>query len=133
MFLEIPDAFRTRRRGPQLLVYWPERERTRSPVDLSITVVDKEPSFPGKTSAKTKDVGGRSIHYLVTEEEGGSGGPGVRLRAWVESGGRFIVLHSVAQPDSGGDGDFLAEWAILPTLRWQSPKATLPASEKLRD
>jgi hypothetical protein len=117
--LEIPEDFQATRNEDNLRVFSPKRERSRSPVDITITTSADKPRLPG---GKTRRVGGRSIEYQVDEQEGGSGGPSVRLRAWVESGGRFIVLDSVAQPDSGGDGDFHAEWAILPTLRWTAPK-----------
>jgi hypothetical protein len=117
--LEIPEDLQATRNEDNLRVFSPKRERSRSPVDITITTSADKPRLPG---AKTRRVGGRSIEYEVDEEEGGSGGPSIRLRAWVESGGRFIVLDSVVQPDSGGDGDFHAEWAILPTLRWAAPK-----------
>jgi hypothetical protein len=117
--LEIPEDFQAIRNDDRLRVFSPKRERSRSPVDITITTSSDKPRLPG---AKIRRVGGRSIAYEVDDQQGGSGGPSVRLRAWVESGDRLIVLDSIAQPDSGGDGQFNAEWAILPTLRWAPPK-----------
>jgi hypothetical protein len=118
--LDVPDGFQVRRTGQAIRVFSPARERTRSPVDIVITTVAEQPDL---SSARVERVGERAIHYAVGEEPGGSGGDVRRLRAWVQAGGdRFIVLDSWVQPDSGGDGDFRVEWAILPTLRWQPPK-----------
>ena len=116
--LDIPYECQVSRLGPELRVFSPLRERTRSPINITITVQDKTPELKGY---RTKDVAERTIHYLVSEEEGGSGGAAMRLRAWLESSGHYIILDSIVQPDSGGDGDFHAEWAILPTLRWKPP------------
>lgn len=117
--LDIPVDFDTTQMAQGLRVFSPKKERSRSPLFIIITVETKKPSWPG---TKTRWVAGRSIVYETHEEEAGSGGTAVRLRAWVESGGRFIVLDSHVQPDSGGDDDFHAEWAILPSLRWAPPK-----------
>jgi hypothetical protein len=118
--LDVPDGFQVKRTGDAIRVLSPARERTRSPVDIVITTVSQQPDL---SSARVKRVGERTIHYAVGEEPGGSGGDVRRLRAWVqEAGGRFIVLDSWVQPDSGGDGDFRVEWVILPTLRWRPPK-----------
>jgi hypothetical protein len=117
--LDIPVDFDTAQMAQGLRVFSPKKERSRSPLYIMITVETEKPSWPG---TKNKRVAGRSIVYETHEEEGGSGGTAVRLRAWVESGGRFIVLNSMVQPDSGGDDQFHAEWAILPTLRWVPPK-----------
>ena len=117
--MAIPEDYQATRPGDVLRVFSPQRERTRSPQNIMITTTLAQPDAAG---ARTKRVQDRSIQYVIREEPGGSGGDGLRLRAWVESNGRFIVLDSVVQPDSGGDGDFHAEWAILPTLRWQPQK-----------
>ncbi len=113
--MEIPDDFQIARLGPALRVFAPQRERTRSPTNIVLTLVDRRPEF---SQPKTKDLGQQRINYVVVEEPGGSGGEAVRLKAWVESNGRFVLLDSVVQPESGGDADFLVEWAILSTLRW---------------
>jgi len=117
--LSIPLEFQATQVEDGLRVFSPKQERSRSPLYILISVTTEKPSWPG---TKKKRVAGRSIVYETHEEEAGSGGTAVRLRAWVESGGRFILLNSMVQPDSGGDDNFHAEWAILPTLRWAPPK-----------
>jgi hypothetical protein len=117
--LDIPAEFQATRTGDTLRVFSPQREHSRSPPSIMVSVAVEKPRLPG---TKIRRVADRLIEYEIHEEPGGSGGDGVRLRAWVESSGRFIVLDSVVQPDSGGDGEFHVEWAILPTLRWSPPK-----------
>lgn len=117
--LAIPEGYAAEPSIEGLRVYLPTRERSRSPVHIYVSTVMKAPSWQ---DAMERDVDDREIHYLVTDDEaGGSAGPARKLEAWVASGGRFIVLESLVQPDSGGDPEFRAEWAILPSLRWQSP------------
>jgi hypothetical protein len=116
--LEVPGEYETARVGESLRVFSPQRERTRSPPSIMISTSATQPELAG---AQVRNIDNRAIHFVVSEEPGGSGGDGVRLRAWVQSNGRFVVLDSMVQPDSGGDRDFRAEWAILPTLSWQPP------------
>ena len=117
--LSIPTDFDTAQMAQGLRVFSPRKEHSRSPLWILISVQTEKPSG---SSTKTRKVDGQTIEYEVTEDAGGSGGTSVRLRAWVESGGRFIALNSYAQPDSGGDDKFQAEWEILPTLRWSPPR-----------
>ena len=112
--LAIPEGYALETRAKQLRIYQPERERSRSPVDIKVSVADAPPSWP---ETRQKQLSGRDIRYVIAEEEGGSGGNLSRLKAWVASNGRFVLLESTVQPDSGGDAEFRAEWAILPTLR----------------
>ena len=117
----IPAGYMVEPSIDRLRIYLPARERSRSPVHIYVSTATKAPSWQG---TEEKDVDDREIHYLLTEDEaGGSGAPARKLRAWVESNGRFVVLESVVQPDSGGDPAFGAEWAILPTLRFRAPRA----------
>ena len=116
--LEIPQDFQTSRMGDALRVFSPQRERTRSPTNIMITTTATQPALAGGRAKRIKE---RTIHYLVRDEPGGSGGEAVRLLAWVESNGRFIMFDSVVQPEEGGDRDFRAEWAMLPTAHWQQP------------
>lgn len=112
--MELPGDYQTARTGPSLGVFSPQRDHARSPVNIILSLSERQPDLP---EARTKQIAGRGIHYRVTTEPGGSGGEELRLRAWIESRGRFIVLDSSVQPESGGDPDFAVEWAILPTLR----------------
>lgn len=112
--LAIPRGYASKSEADTLRVYLPERERSRSPVDITVWLAAAAPEWP---RTEQKELAGRDVHYLIVEEEGGSGGSLLRLKAWVESNGRFVLLQSVVQPESGGDGEFRAEWAILPTLR----------------
>jgi hypothetical protein len=116
--LSVPRGFETAPAGAALRIYDPARERTRSPHQIYVSVV---PVAPGVPNPRTKEIAGRTIHYDVVEEDGGSGGPTLRLVVWVESGGRVLLLESLVQPDLGGDRDFHAEWAIAPTLQWRPP------------
>jgi len=115
--LEVPEECQVAKVGSDLRVFSAKRERSRSPMSIVLTLVDKPPQFP---EAKANEVAHQMINYVVTDEPGGSGGEALRLKAWVESNGRFVVLDSVVQPDSGGDAEFSVEWAILPTLRWRA-------------
>ena len=115
LLLQIPRDFRAKRLGDTLRVVSPLYRKSRSPLEILISTTALQPVLPGE---RTRKVQGRTIHYAIDHEEGGSGGEGLRLRAWVESDGRYVVLDSYTQPESGGDEDFYAEWAILPTLRW---------------
>jgi len=119
LLLQIPRDHRAKRLGDTLQVVSPRSDKSRSPLQVLISTTVIKPELPGQRS---RELQGRTIHYTVEHEEGGSGGEGLRLRAWVESGGRYVVLDSLTQPESGGDGDFQVEWAILPTLRWHPPR-----------
>lgn len=115
--LEIPEECEVAKVGSDVRVFSAKRERSRSPMSIVLTLADTPPQF---TAPKAKEIAHRTINYVVTDEPGGSGGEARRLKAWVESNGRFVVLDSVVQPESGGDAAFAVEWAILPTLRWQA-------------
>lgn len=112
--VSIPVGYESKREDGALRVFLPAKERSRSPVSIVLTV-GALAAMPKEV--KTKKSEGRDISYSVQEEEGGSGGPALRLHAWTEVRARVVSLTSLAQPDSGGDGDFRAEWAILHGLR----------------
>lgn len=113
--LAIPKGYATKPQLQGLRIYAPERERSRSPVSIVVTLQAQPPRW---TNLDEKELEGRTAHYAIDELEGGSGGVEKRLRAWMLAEGRYFVLESSVQPDSGGDGDFRAEWAILPTARF---------------
>src|SRR5205085_43974 len=54
--LEVPEDFQATRNEDNLRVFSPKRERSRSPVDITITTSADKPRLPG---AKTRRVGGR--------------------------------------------------------------------------
>jgi hypothetical protein len=112
--LSIPKGYATMATGDGVRVYLPARENSRSPVSILISTPSQSPAWK---DGKTNRVGERDVHYVIREEEGGSGGAARRLLAWTAISGRSVVLESVVQPDVGGDGEFRAEWAILAALR----------------
>jgi hypothetical protein len=104
-----------------------EKQVSRSAFDWIVTRCEQQRAVDALDSSRdpSADVGELDRDQMVgalveRKEPGGSGGDAVHLLAWVESNGRFIVLDSLVQPDEGGDRDFHAEWAILPSLTWHS-------------
>ncbi|HEY6880229.1 MAG TPA: Tsi3 family protein [Polyangiales bacterium] len=110
----IPSDYEIDERDGELRVYQPSRERRRSPVAIILTSPRDAPAWRG---AETRSLAGRDVHFLLSREDGGSGGEAVQLKAWTTVDHRIVMVESVVQPDVGGDAEFKAEWAILSTLQ----------------